>query len=386
MTTIHLLTPLVALLLAADAPGPQATPGHLPPTLDIARQPAFPVRWWDPGHEPEAPWRQWYEQRYGAKPPPRVLKALRRTETVLEKSTSALGMPCTPVDGQIAPMFHGPRNAWDTLKSHVESLEATAPRQARLGRELMQCDDALIVQVVEDRELAIRLVETSLVDLERARPKMAEADYAELRQYLALGADCAALWRQVGAAFFRGLQVRCAVAPPDGPLSTLGADVVARLATICNELIAQALSLEGKYGTECWPVYPRGPGTTAYECVVGMYADLIDVVRRIDPPALGGEEPAERDSTSVEGLWRAVIAAARGEGEQEVAVSLDDGLDTCDFTSSGLALIGAGGRLLLPTGATTRGPRLRAGEEHRLSIRRDGGGIAVEEIAGRPSA
>jgi len=381
------------LLPSADAPG-GASPvvagpvsqGHLPRTLDIAREPAFPARWWDPGHEPDVPWREWYEQRYGTKPPSRVLKALRRTGTVLKKSTSALGMTCTPADGQIVPMFRGPGNAWDALKSHVESLEATAPRQARLGRELMQCDEELILRVVADRELAVRLAEASLVDLERARPKMVEADYEELRHYLALGADCASHWRQVGEAFFRGLQVRCAVAPPDGPLSTLGSDVVARLATICNELIGQALSLEGKYGTECWPVFPRGQGTTVYECVVEMYADLIDVVRRIEPPALGGEELAERDATSVEGLWRAVIAAARGEGEQEIPVSLDDGLDTCDFTSSGLVLIGAGGRLLLPTGATTRGPRLHAGEEHRLSIRREGGGIVVEHIAGRPSA
>jgi len=233
----------------------------------------------------------------------------------------------------------------------------------------MEPDDELIARVIEDKEKAIRMAEASLVDLERARDGLEEADYDELRQYLALGADCAALWRQIGEAFFRGLQLRQS--------AKLDSHAVARLATVCNELVAQAYSLEGKYGSECWPVFPRGRGTTAYECVVGMYEDFIDMLRDRELRPLGGSSLAERDDTSVERIWRAVLAAARGAGEQEIAVRLDDGLRTCDFTSSGIVVTGVGGRLLLPTGLTTRGAQLRAGREYGLVIRADAGGIAV---------
>jgi hypothetical protein len=373
MSAIHLLIPATVLLVSAEAHGDGASlggeHGRLPAALNVAREPPFPVCWWDPREEPGAPWAEWYERRYGAKAPPRVLRALQRTEAVFQKYSTSLGLPSTSAHGQIAPMFRGPHNAWENLRSNVELLDSTAPRRARLGRQPMAPDDELIARVLEEKEQAIRLAEASLVDLERARASMAEAHYAELRLYLALGADCAALWRQIGEAFFRGLQLR-----QSGKLES---SAVARLATVCNELLAQAYALEGKYGIECWPIFPRGRGTTAYECVVGMYADFVDLLRGTEPRPLGGPEPEARPETSVELLWRAVLGVGRGAGEQEVNVALDDGLRTCDFTPSGLALTGTGGRLLLPTGRTTRGPQLRAGQEYRLVIRADAGGITV---------
>jgi len=334
---------------------------------------------WDPKQKPSALWRAWCERHYGQRAARRVAQALQRTEATFEKFSNSLGFYSTSAHGQIPPMFRGPYNAWDNLRSSVALISATDPSRASLGQQLLQPDDELMAKIIADKEEAIRLAEASMGDLERAKPDLAPADYEELKGYLALGADCAALWRQIGEALFRGLQLRRAGEQSTETAGKLDSKPVAHLATVCNELLAQAYALEAKHGAECWPVYPHGRGTTAYECVVGMYADFMDVLAGKEPRPLGGWKPAERPDTSPEILWRALLTAARGGGQQECDVTLDGGIRTCEFTSSGIVATGVGGALLLPTGVTSRGPMIRAGREYHLVIRANADGITVAQ-------
>lgn len=204
----------------------------------------------DPGLSAADLWREWAAKRYGEKAAPHVIRALRRTFDITN-------LTLFPLEQWIAD--HTAIPSWGYAYSHITSRQnakwTPSPRQLAARDELLRPTGDTLLKIASEKDLAGKLSEESLLDLERARPDLSGSDYKELVHYLGLGKDCVAVFRHHNLAMFATLAY---LNRRDAGDAVSGeADLFRRTAEEHIQALRKlAAELAEKYGTAGWPAAP----------------------------------------------------------------------------------------------------------------------------------
>lgn len=195
-------------------------------------------------------WREWTAKRYGEKAAPHVIKALRPTFDITN-------LTYFPLEQWI--VNHSLLPNWGYAYGHLTSRQNAkwipSPRQLAARDELLQPRAETLIKLDAEKETARRLAEASLLDLEHAKPHLAEADYRQLKRYLELGKDNVEVFRAHNLAMFTLLHLRVRKAAGDASPEEIN-EIRTKVEKQIQALRQWADKMEQIYGKD---VYPGNP-------------------------------------------------------------------------------------------------------------------------------
>jgi len=151
----------------------------------------------DPSPDADQLWAEWAAARYGKDAAPHVVAALKNTFDITN-------LICFPLEQWITN--HSVLPNWSYAIGHVRqrsnSKWISSPRQERLRDELLSPSPATLIRILNEKDLAKRLVDESMGQLAEARSHLAEADYAELKLHFARLAAAVQIAREHNLALF----------------------------------------------------------------------------------------------------------------------------------------------------------------------------------------
>lgn len=205
-------------------------------------------------HEPalsaDALWREWAVKRYGEKAATRVINALRPTFDITN-------LTYFPLEQWIVHHSLVPR--WSYAHSHILSRNNAkwipTPHQLAARDELLRPTAATLIKIDAEKEAARRLAESSLAELDRAKPDLADADYQQLERYLELGKANVEVFRAHNMTMFTFLHLQYRKSAGDTT-----ADELAAIRTDVEKYLASlrqwADKMERIYGQDIFPGNP----------------------------------------------------------------------------------------------------------------------------------
>jgi hypothetical protein len=316
-----------------------------------------------------------------------VVEALRRSAEIWEHSVNTFGFYCTSAHGRLAPFFHGPYNAYGNLVGTAPLRIRSAPELEKTLARLLRPDRQTLDEVVAEREQAIRWADESLAALEKAKPHLSQADYAELSHYLRLLREGSRLWREMGELFFTGLALLRAEAAP--------ADLLTRLRGATERALLQGRSIEREFRPGEWPVAPDadGRGTRLEEVIAGLWAEVLDKVLGLEPlPLVVSASSWDRRAprTDAERIYLALLRTAADSQPRDLEAGGSSALARLEFEETGFVVHSAKGqRLVLPLAMGAHGDAWDGATRHRVRIASQAGKLLVHVekyigAAGRP--
>jgi hypothetical protein len=145
----------------------------------------------DPALSADALWKEWATKRYGEQAAGQVTVLLRRTFDITNLTFFPLEQWIT--NHSLLPSFN---YAYGHITERQNAKWIPGPRQLAARDELLRPTSDTLLKVAHEKDLAKRLSELSLTDLEAVKPIVAEADYKELKRYLELGRDNVEVFRE----------------------------------------------------------------------------------------------------------------------------------------------------------------------------------------------
>jgi hypothetical protein len=205
----------------------------------------------DPAPSAEALWTEWATTRYGPRAAPPVIRALRRTFDVTNLTYFPLEQWVT--NHSLEPTW---RYAYGHITERQNAKWIPSPRQLAARDELLHPDGDTLIKINHEKDLARRLADLSLADLEEARPALVDADYRELRHYLEFGRDVVEVFRAHNLAMFTQLCLEGRKAGGNAGAEELASlrSAVERQIRVLEEL---AGVMEQRYGKDVYPGTPR---------------------------------------------------------------------------------------------------------------------------------
>jgi hypothetical protein len=198
----------------------------------------------------DALWREWVVGRYGQAAAPHVIRALRRTFDITN-------LTYFPLEYWI--VNHSRVPDWGYAYGHITSRQNAkwipSPKQLRARDELLRPTPDTLVRIAHEKDLAARLSELSLADLEKAAPHLADEDVRELRRYLELGRDNVEAFRRHNLAMFAVLCHQARAEAGDVSPEEIKA-IAAGARDHIRSLREWADVMEQRYGPEIWPGNP----------------------------------------------------------------------------------------------------------------------------------
>jgi len=199
----------------------------------------------DPSPTADTLWHEWAEARYGADAAPAVIAALRRTYDITNLTLFPLGQWIA--DHTRVP---GWDYAIDHLRQRATALWIPAPRDDLIQQALLHPDWDTLDRVSEEKDLARRLIELTLRDLNRAGPYLSEEDFTRLSSYLEFAADNVEVFRHHNLALLATLAAEQATS-----LQTRQ-DYAAEAWKQLGEVRESANLMERRYGADALPGNP----------------------------------------------------------------------------------------------------------------------------------
>jgi hypothetical protein len=205
----------------------------------------------DASVSPESLWLEWATRRYGEKAAPFVIRALRRTFDI----TNLTFFPC-----EYWITNHSRIPSWSYAYGHITSRQNAkwipSPKQLRWRDALLRPNADTLEWIAAEKDLAAKLCERALGDLEQAKAHLKTEDYDELKRYLTFGADVVECFRHQQLGMFAALA--CQNPKRQGAATEPEiAQMRARAMGHAKSLREWADVMEKKYGKDVWPGNPE---------------------------------------------------------------------------------------------------------------------------------
>jgi len=206
----------------------------------------------DPTVPPEKLWIEWATKRYGPKAAPYIIQALKPTFEITNLTFFPLGHWFTKHSK--LPDFS---YAYNSIIERQTAKWISAPIYELRRDELLTPTPITLMKLNAEKDLAAKLAQYSLNQLEKAKPYLSTEDYNKLRHYLEFGKDNVEVFRRHNLAMFTTLMLLNA-RKQVGPMLTKE-----ELAHLQNQAVARVQSLreiadimEQRYGSDVWPGNP----------------------------------------------------------------------------------------------------------------------------------
>jgi len=157
----------------------------------------------DPTLSTEKLWYEWVTKRYGQKAAPHVIEALKPTFEITNLTFFPLEYWIT--NHSLVP-------DWSYAYGHITSRQnakwIASPKQELARDELLHPTRMTLMKINSEKDLALKLSELSLQELEKAKVHLSKADYVKLRHYLEFGRDNVEVFRRHNLAMFTTIMFR----------------------------------------------------------------------------------------------------------------------------------------------------------------------------------
>jgi alpha-glucuronidase len=191
----------------------------------------------DPSIDQQAMFRDWIASRYGEEAAPYVVSAFSRTFDIVNKSYFALGFWYT--DHSFLQDYRITRDSlwlwssgkWDKRKKLLEAC-------------LLTPTPLILSRVREEKNQAVRMADMSLADIDKAKPYLSPADYAELRHYMVREKAMAEVWRAHAITFFT---TRMAEQKKDADMKKQALESAQQLRTLVKQYERELVEIASDY-------------------------------------------------------------------------------------------------------------------------------------------
>jgi len=228
----------------------------------------------DGGLSADELWREWSVKRYGARPAPHVVRALRRTYEITN-------LTYFPLEYWIAD--HSQVPTWAYAVGHISSRQNAkwipSPKQILARDELLAPTGDTLVKIDNEKDLAKKMLEMSRKDLGLGYTEgLANAEYDRLRRYFDLAEENIEVFRYHNLSLFSALRYRAGAVrgdvPPEDPETVLQQTLL-----YVAKLRQQADRIESRFGPNVWPGTPSR---------VRQFADEVEAQVRMRRVTTGG--------------------------------------------------------------------------------------------------
>jgi len=322
--------------------------------------------WQDPNINPRLIWQEWFAKRYGKEAARYLIPAFRNTEQIWEQSTNTLGFYTTSAHGNLAPMYHGPYNAWDNLNHSVDYVTKGFPKWDDLGKKLINPNDEMLRRITEEISEVNQLADTTRELVQQALPHLSSQDRKELNHYFNLTRETTRLFSHLKMLFFLGLQA-------DQSTGQRRAKKIEHAFRVSSEAIKQARTLEREFGRNHWPLSPDdGRGSSFYSILIDYWTHCLMHLEQGKSLPKSGWSKSLNAASSAARLYQELLNAARTDGEKlkSLEFTLDRGFRQVRFEDRKIVLVADTNREIhWPLAIAVQGPSLRAGPDYSLEIK-----------------
>jgi hypothetical protein len=145
--------------------------------------------------------REWAQIRYGPRAADFVASALRKTESITQKTFFALGQTLINYHNMIAPVSFCDNGLWNFALSKWD------PGRRALSEAFFHPDEDLIAQTKQEKKEAIELAAQALAEISQTRSRLPELEFQRLRYGFEKLRDTAELWDHLLEVYLRHRQV-----------------------------------------------------------------------------------------------------------------------------------------------------------------------------------
>lgn len=153
----------------------------------------------DSSQDPYALYRDWLAKRYGRETARHLYAAFMRTQEIVDKGYFVLGFWVTN---------HSKMPSYNYAKKSLTGRTTAKwdPSAKATEQELFNPTAGTIGKISSEKDIALRLVEESIADIERAKPHLSAQDYAHLSDLFQRTRAMVVVWKAAMEVFF-GIEV-----------------------------------------------------------------------------------------------------------------------------------------------------------------------------------
>jgi hypothetical protein len=219
---------------------------------------------WDPDVPIDDSLLRWSRLKYGAEAAPLMASALRKTESITQRTFFTLGQTVINYHNMLGPVSFCDNSLWFTALSKWD------PSKRELCRAFFAPDERLIAAAKQEKQDAIKAAENALAEIHQARGKLPEAEFQRRRYDFENLRDTAQLWDSLLELYLRHRQLVSSPPKPNllsAAMASSASKPLALLLDAAGAALSKAAEMENRNGVNSWPVISPDRGISVYEFV-----------------------------------------------------------------------------------------------------------------------